>query len=346
VSPLVLVNGNVRGAGKSLICRLLSIIANGTDGILMAWPAAGGYGNLDDEVRKRLASLLHEAAPLVVIDNLPGGRDFASDSLNAFLTSTEFYDRKLHHNDGQRVGGRNKLTLLATGNAVQPSGDCSDRVLTIQLRSPHENPRSLPPTSFKYPNLLEHVKANRAQLLGAALTILRGWILDGRKQPPGESWGSFGRWTDTVAAAVRWATGVDPLEDRAGQVAATDSEKSALVCLVSNWDEVINFDPGTLSPDFGPKTAGAVLEHLSLATGEVAEGFKDAIAKLGNVPKWPPSSQKVAAVLATFIDRPVVVERGEKKVRLSLKRSWDQHHKMWGYRVEETPYTEPGVYKS
>lgn len=233
--PLGLLTANTAGSGKTYLCQIISIIAHGHEPILMTWPEGTKFQSRGEEVRKRLASLLSEGASLSLIDNLTRGEHFHSPELDAFLTSTVFFDRLLGKNDGSKAGGHQQCQLLATGNNVSPSGDTADRTLHVVLESDHPNPRSRPVTEFKARDAIDYAREHRTELLAAGLTCVRGWIQAGCPTPPGESWGSFTEWTNTVVGLVRWLIPcVDPIGGRSSE-ATSDPETEALVSVLIAW---------------------------------------------------------------------------------------------------------------
>jgi DNA polymerase-1 len=328
-TPLGMVTANVAGAGKTCLCRLISIIVHGlADPVLMSWPEGSRLQARGDEIRKRLASLLHEGATLVVIDNLPRGMPFSSPELEAFLTADAYHDRELGRNDGRRVGGPNCCSLLATGNNVRPNGDSGDRTLIVNLSSKDPNPRSRKPDSFRLPDIEKYTWEHRAQLLRAALTIWRAWVLAGEPQPEGPSWGSFYRFVETAVAAVRWLGLPDPLGDRVEKANEADEEGQALQTLVASWNTVLGAEP---------LTAGTIIERITETDTDDTEALvRDAVRALREAlltlcpargGAWPPSPGAVGRVLTGHKDRPIQIKEAGQDVVYVLHCEKDLHVK-------------------
>ncbi|MCP4783280.1 MAG: hypothetical protein GY878_06995 [Fuerstiella sp.] len=130
------------------------------------------------------------------------------------------------------------MTWLASGNNVILEADTARRVCHIRLQSPLENPEDR--DGFKHPDIRKHVRANRARLLCAALTILRSYIAAGRPDQKLKPWGSFEDWSDLVRSAVVYAGLPDPGETRDDLRDTSDSEAGALQQMmeaVRNVDE-------------------------------------------------------------------------------------------------------------
>jgi hypothetical protein len=84
-TPLVLVDANVRGAGKGLLLDCISRIITGESFTIAT------YTSDEDELRKRITSLVLAGERLVLLDNLEG--KFGNAVLDAALTGTSWKDR-------------------------------------------------------------------------------------------------------------------------------------------------------------------------------------------------------------------------------------------------------------
>ena len=114
--------------------------------------------------------------------------------------------------------------------------DTSRRTCHIRLNSPLENPEDR--TGFKYSDLRGHVREHRADLLGAAITVLRAWFVAGKPDMELKPWGSFEGWSDVVRNPVVWAGLSDPGETREELGDAADNEAAALRALIAGWTEL------------------------------------------------------------------------------------------------------------
>jgi hypothetical protein len=332
-TPLGLFTANQAGSGKTRLANLISITAHGLDSpITMSWPEGAAHQSRGDEIRKRLASLLHEGASLVLLDNIHRGEDFGGPEIDGFLTADAYHDRQLGRNDGARVGGLNRCLLLATGNHVAPYGDTADRTLLVRLQSSDPNPRSRDPNTFKHPRIEEYTLEHRRRYLGAALTIWRAWIYSGCPQPPGPSWGSFEDFHGKVIAIVRWLGLPDPIADRVQMVSETDREGLSLVSLIGLWGELLGTDP------IG---CGEILGKLDQQTSPAASAFREALQTLGCGGRWPPTPQRLGKVLRGYLAR--VVEVGAEKHRLSLQSEFDSDVKVNRYFISRQPNGVYGV---
>jgi hypothetical protein len=196
--PLVLIDANTRGSGKTLLAEAAGIIGTGASLSVMA-PVRE-----DDEQRKRITSFALTGTPAVLIDNVAGVLGGAS--LDAALTATEWSDRLLGLNTTVRLPLR--IVWVATGNNVALTGDLARRALHIRLRSPEERPEER--TGFQRPELLGFIRENRPRLLVAALTIVRAFVVAGRPTQNVTPWGSFCGWSRVIREAVVWVDLPDP----------------------------------------------------------------------------------------------------------------------------------------
>jgi putative DNA primase/helicase len=198
--PLHFIEANVRGAGKSLLCDVVSIVATGHPATRV--PPA----DTEEEWRKRILSILLGGEPLVLIDNVRG--TFGSTALDAVLTGTSFGDRLLGKNENATI--REVRTLwLATGNNASIGGDLARRMMLCRLESPHENPEDRDDVEGEA-SLKREVRARRGELLAAALTVLRAWWCAGRPRVASGSVGSFEAWSSVVRNAIVFAGEADP----------------------------------------------------------------------------------------------------------------------------------------
>src|SRR5262249_55423636 len=89
-APLFLVDSNVRGSGKGLLCDCIATITTGNRFTIAS------YTQDDDELRKRITSLALGGDRLILFDNLEG--KFGSAALDAALTAERWTDRVLGSN--------------------------------------------------------------------------------------------------------------------------------------------------------------------------------------------------------------------------------------------------------
>jgi hypothetical protein len=224
--PLFLFDANTPGTGKSKLTDIIATIATGREMSRTAYPDS------DEEMRKRITAVALGGDRLMLIDNI--ATTFGGSALDSAITAPMWKDRKL---------GASEMTAplplftiwFGTGNNVELKGDVIRRVIPCRLESHEERPEER--TDFRIKDLLRHVRANRARLVTAALTLLRAHALAGRPSQDLPALGSFEAWSEVVRAAVHWAIGVDPAKTRE-ELRANDPETIARAALIEGWSEL------------------------------------------------------------------------------------------------------------
>jgi len=97
--------------------------------------------------------------------------------------------------------------------------------------------------------IIKHAMERRAELVQAALTILRGHALAGR---PGDAdlpgiRSNFRSWSDVIRCAVYWSTGVDPCEIQEGE-RGIDQDANAAEALAVGWLKLCQSEGKTALP--------------------------------------------------------------------------------------------------
>jgi putative DNA primase/helicase len=205
--PIFLDTSQYAGSGKSLFNEVVSLIGHGVEPALRDWPTN------DEEMAKSLLASVVGGDRNISFDNLPRGYKVRSGSLAKFATQLYATGRKL--GESRNISATNLATVSITGNNITPAGDIARRSVVIRLDG--DVPASeLAKRVFKIKNLRQYVRAHRAELLTAALTVLRGHRQSGHKSefPPLPS---FENWSSTVRDALLWLGMADPLETQAAE---------------------------------------------------------------------------------------------------------------------------------
>lgn len=163
--PLVVVQANDRRVGKSKLAGLISLIVTGQSPAIMVHSQG-------DEERKRIGTILLAGYPVVLIDNVEN-QFGTGGSMNALITSRVWVDRKLGKMDILRA--ENNATWIVNGKNLALAPDMAQRCLHIRLQCDEEKPELR--SEFKYIDLEATALEKRPELLGAALTILRAYVL-------------------------------------------------------------------------------------------------------------------------------------------------------------------------
>lgn len=190
--PLFAFDASTPGSGKTRLVDVAMTIAHG------ARAARTVYTKDEDEMRKRITSMLLEADPCVLIDNV--AEPLGGPVLDALLTSERWKDRLLGSN--VQMEAEVRTVLCATGNNMNLKGDMHRRTLWIRLETELERPDRR--KDLKQPRLLQWLDAERGRLMGAALTILLAFHAAGRPTMGIEPWYGFEEWNDIIGGCIRW----------------------------------------------------------------------------------------------------------------------------------------------
>jgi hypothetical protein len=277
--PAFVIDGNRPGCGKTLLASLIHEIVCGEP------PELATLGKDEDEQRKQLSSILLCGRPIVIFDNLPGR--LGGEVFNAFVTATRWADRMLGRNELLELP--NYATIICTGNNVRVLDDSARRIIAIRLETDLEKPENR--SGFRYPDLFSHVRQNRGRLLGAALTLMRAYVLAGRPNPGLKPFGSFQAWSSLVRGTLVWAGLSDPLD--ANQDIADRLDPEAL-----NLDGLLD-----LLQEMDPQQKGFTAEQLVSAAG-FRESRPEDLA-------WPAECrQRLRDILAEALGHPTPVNLG------------------------------------
>lgn len=217
--PLFAVDATTRGTGKTRLVQATSRLAFGQDVAAFSQPED------EDEIRKRITSILYQGDAIVLIDNV--AKALGGAALDAVLTSTTWADRQLGSTATIKVP--NLAVWWATGNNIALQGDLARRTVQIRLESPMENPEER--TEFLHPDLLSWIERERNRLIVNALSILRGYFVAGK---PGKTniWGSFESWSSLIPNVLRWLDLEDPMLARATADDMLDEHRLNLITVL------------------------------------------------------------------------------------------------------------------
>jgi hypothetical protein len=217
-APMFLFDAPTRGSGKTLLSRLVSIIATGREPTIMT------YTGEPDEDRKRITSALLAADPVLSFDNI--SEPLEGDTLCTVLTVPTYEDRLLGGNTIVRLP--TCATFLGNGNNIVVRGDMTARVLMCRIDPAVENPEQ---REFNY-DILAMLHEQRPELVAAALIIMRAYVVAGCPRLGIKPYGRFEAWSDMVRAPLVWLGCADPCDTRK-QVEDDDPELEALATLLT-----------------------------------------------------------------------------------------------------------------
>lgn len=149
--PLLAIQGNMAGCGKTKLFNIMSIMATGSEMKAQPCPEDGA------EFKKVITSLMMKQPWAMLLDNMKNGSTLDSDALDALATADYWQDRILGGND--MCEAVVKMLTCITGNNIKWGGDSHRRVqlctLETDLEKPHER------NDFAEADLIDFVKRNR-----------------------------------------------------------------------------------------------------------------------------------------------------------------------------------------
>ncbi len=290
--PAIGFDAATRGSGKTRQADAVTLLALGRIAPPLSYPA-------DDEELEKIMGALALAGPAAIkFDNVTCR--FGGGPIDRVLTA--------HDTTTFRVLGKSetpelrwRALVMMTGSNLELRGDAARRVLISRLESPLENPEERPEGEFRHPDLLAWIRRERARLVRAALTVLRGWVCAGRPRSgvgrDGKPWsiktwgGGFEEWSAIVPAAIVWAGGVDPMATRPAMTGEEEPEKVSLSLILAGLSR--------LDPDGVGMTTRSIVELLypkDRLRGEAArdgyEDMREAIEALAPTRSGQPPSTK------------------------------------------------------
>jgi hypothetical protein len=249
--PLAVIDAPVAGSGKTLLASTIAVVATGRPASLTTPPD----GN-DEELRKRITSLLLEGRQFVVFDN--AAKAIVSPVLAQLLTAETWNDRVL--GVSRTTDLRQRATWVLTGNNVEVGGDLPRRVYSIRLDPGTPRPEM---RHFDRPDLPGWVLRQRGELLWSVLVIGRAWFDAGKPRPSDrvDEWGSFNDWAYTVGGMLENAGVEGFLQSRSVRRSTRDDD-------AEGWDALLSvaFERFATTP-FAPS---ALLEALGDQAGQIA----------------------------------------------------------------------------
>lgn len=238
-APAVGFDAPTQGSGKTLLAKCVAVLALGE--VPTIWPHT--HARDDEEIRKRIMTILMTGARAVIWDNVIGV--FDSAALAGALTSQHYSDRILGKTGHANVP--NKALWLLTGNNLTLAGDLPRRVLKCRIDPETDRPFArqfdLDPEAY-----CQH---HRQRMIADALTVIRGWLASDDAPAPGNM-ASFEAWDLMVRQPVAWVARrfdllgeyTDPME-AVDAAQAADPEQEQLDALLCSLSDVFGSDPFT-----------------------------------------------------------------------------------------------------
>lgn len=223
-APLHAFSSPTAGTGKSLLVDLAAVLATGR-----AMPVIA-QGHSEEELEKRLGAALLAGDTAISLDNCD--RVLESAFLCQVLTQAKLNIRLLGRS--RNIETPVNAMMFATGNNLVIGGDAIRRTLMCSMDAGIERPETRQFTT----NILEATKRQRADLVVAALVVLRAWhvAVAAGERPRMPALGSFEEWSFRVREPLIWLGKIDPC-DTLAEVRENDPHRADLVAVVMQWKE-------------------------------------------------------------------------------------------------------------
>jgi hypothetical protein len=296
--PAWFVTAPVPGTGKTTALTMVNAAANGTEAAACSWSGS------PEERRKAIFAYLLAGASFVVWDNLERGAEVDCREINRVLTARIVEDRVLGQS---RTRKADATTVQAfTGNAIRPVKDLATRSIIVALDAKCHDPENRP---VKHRDPVGWTLAHRAEILGAALTIL---CLP--RRPQVNAGIRFVEWWDVVGQPVEMIAGVR-FGEMIGRNRAQDQEEreieTALTIFLAEFDKWFTAADvvGLLQPSFDDGTPEGRSKHADAK--KRAEALRDALNAIvrDGKPLGPDcNARDVGHKLRAIRGRPVQVE--------------------------------------
>jgi putative DNA primase/helicase len=230
-APLHAFDAPTSGSGKSMIVDIAAILATGETAPVFA------QGPHLEEFEKRLSVQLMAGRQIVAIDNITNELD--GDLLNQSLTQLKVDLRILGLS--KKVTVRCSTVTTATGNNLKLVGDLTRRAIIARLDPKTDRPEI---RQFDYDPVVD-ARENRADLVAAALTILKAYHAVGRPDCPPKLQG-FAEWSDLVRGALMWIGLGDPVATQ-DRLRENDPKLTRLIRMATVWRKTFGARATTVS---------------------------------------------------------------------------------------------------
>jgi len=261
--PMVVINGNQPGTGKSLLVRMILSPVHGDI------PEAGKPDG-DTEFEKLLDSAAMSRKPFLVLDDV---HSLKSQALNRFITSPTHECRRMY---SQKLESVPKVTqVFATGNGLVVTEDLDRRALIVDLFDPGKS------TARKFTKEITNewlvLPETRTRFLAAAWAFVRDWAEAGSPGGKGRK-PSFERWAEVVGGIYshHFPKLAGPFAQRDVSIGGDESGRAL--------ERVFELIAGEMEPGDPPVKTDEVLERAEdegLLETIVGYGIKDAKKALG-----------------------------------------------------------------
>jgi hypothetical protein len=286
--PMLVVDANDRGVGKTLLCDTLGAILSGKR--LPRSSVPGG----EEEWQKAMLSIGIGGNPIQLLDNVTG--ILRSSTLAQVLTGEDYLGRVLGWNRMLKVQIRTQF-LVSSNNATVDT-DLVRRSLHCRLLAENERPEQRDGFRYTLPGDAAAPEMRR-ELLTAAVKILLGYQQAGRPKVQARTLGSYGAWSEQVQRPLVWAGLADPVLTQDEFRKQADPEREQLEALLEAWYEFFAEEQITVSNAMTRVRAGTAMQPPD----EKAMNLLAALETLSEIPGHPVTAAKVGFRLRSWREK-------------------------------------------
>jgi len=306
-APAVCFDAPAPGSGKSLLARVVSEIAIGRQGSLLALTGD------ESEDEKRLAAGLLAGDAILNADNVEGvlGGSMLCSMITESLISVRMLGASV------LVPVPTNVLLMMNGNNLSLVRDLRRRVLLVRINAGVERPEE----RIFGRDAVTYVRERRGSLIRDVLTIVQAYQLAGEPGVGLKPFGGFEAWDRLVRRPIVWLGQPDPLAPAEG-LREFDPDHEATRALFQTWWEIFGNHGATCA-----EAIAAARKHVGRFDGDTEPAHPDLREALQMAASDKLDSRRLAAWLRRHRDR--IVDG------LTLRQGTDGHAKVARWSVVE-----------
>jgi hypothetical protein len=309
--PLVVLNANLNGLGKTLLARVMASILDGEEHLI-------GFHADEEEFEKQLATGIEAGNRVLVVDNVRcsrGVREIASGVLERCVTAVTLMFRRLGTN--ATIQRPNDVLFALTMQSARLSSDLRRRALPVNLYY-EGDPRT---RTFSMNQLQEFVRQRREDILAELLGMVERWLVAGRPMhTPAVQHSVSNEWAATIDAILCFNGLEGFLSNFDESISEADPDYHALVDMCeSSHDE--------------PRMSALAWARLACERGVLQEQLFDAAT---GFPKPEHGQATIIGTLFTrYVDRLLVCPSGAFWLRATDRGKSHASVEYWFQRVTD-----------
>lgn len=183
-APIDLGEADQSQAGKGYRFKIILAIYNSKPKTVTQ--KKGGVGSMEESLNTALVG----GSFFIILDNFRGKID--SPALESLLTEDSYFAR-IPHQAAMEIDPT-LFVIMMTSNKADFTIDLANRASATRIR---KKPDGFEFKTYPEGNLIDHVKTNQAQYLGAVFTIISAWF-DAGKPRTNETRHDFREWVQTL----------------------------------------------------------------------------------------------------------------------------------------------------